>query len=558
MADVVTGASRSHFQRDPQLGRQRYVASIAIGYLLLCQAGAPLIHYAVSPAIPYWEDSLAIISHALGVIALLAFFVAKRSTTLAAHVLIWSTWAAVWGALLSNMGTQYANHAAIYLALAPLVAGLLLSASHVVTVGGLNVFGAAVLGATGAVAPSTAMNASLLTIAATLVLGISAYMRRVDQIVIGGQARQLLVRTAELEAIMHAASEGMIAVDPAGRIVDANAAAARLTGDLDLSRGALIADVLPGPLVELVESLAESAGNEPVHAELHGAPVLRVTLRRLAGPREGHLVTLQDVTEERAAEEQRRLADLHSAEVEKLQELNRFKSNLLNAASHELNTPLTPVRLQVELLRSPERGPLNDRQIHSLDILDRNIRRLSTLIGDILDVAKLDGSRLPLRCVPVSLDALVREEVANFADSARQAGLELEVDIKDRAWVWGDPARLAQVLANLVSNAIKFTREGRVRVELVVEAGWAAITVDDTGVGVPAGAEANLFEPFGQLHKLAHEADGAGMGLYMSKGIAEAHGGQLGYERHNGGSRFWFRIPTDAIEVPEAGQVMAN
>lgn len=558
MADVVTGGSTRYLHVTTDMGRQRYIASFALGYFLLCQVGAPLLHFVVNPALSYFSDPVPLLVHALGIAALGAMFLARRSAGLAAQVLLWATWVAVWGAVLGNVESGHANHVAVYLAIAPLVAGLLAYASYVVMVGGLNVFGAAVLGATGIVTPSTAMNAALLTMAATLFLGISAYTRHVDQAVIGGQARQLMARAAELEAIMGAASEGMIALDAAGRIVDANAAAVGMTGDGPLPRGSHISHVLPERLVEAIERLGESMDAGPAHVELDGKPVLRVSVRKLTGSREGHLVTLQDVTEERAAEEQRRLADLHSAEVEKLQELNRFKANLLNAASHELNTPLTPVRLQVELLRSPERGPLNDRQIHSLDILDRNIRRLSALIGDILDVAKLDGSKMPLRCVPVAFDALVRDEVGQFAQDAEESGLELKVEISDRAWVWGDPARLGQVLSNLVGNAIKFTRQGQVRVELQVAAGWASVTVEDTGVGVPLGSEANLFEPFGQLHTLAHDADGAGMGLFVSKGIVEAHGGQLGFERHEAGSRFWFRIPTDSMDPQALQQVVAN
>ncbi len=556
MPDIIEGAP-GHMPVGFDRGRQRYVTAFGIGYFFLCQVGGPLMHFAFSPGTAYWHDPLPLLAHALGIVVAGLLVLAPQRATMASYVVIWSTWLTVWAAVWATAGTVNGERVPFYLATAPLLAGLLMSTRHVVVVGGLNVFGIAVMAAIGRVPGATAMNAALLTIVATMVLGIGAYTRRLDEAIIGGQARQLVSRTAELQAIMDAASEGMVAFDGAGRIVNANPAAIELTGGSRLSRGEPMDASLPRQIAHVVETLQESGRQGPDDVEL-GGRVLRVGLRALPGPRDGHLVTIQDVTEERAAEEQRHLAELRRSEIEKLREVTRFKSNLLNAASHELNTPLTPVRLQMELLRSPDRGPLTPKQTHSLDILDRNIQRLSSLITDILDVAKLDGARLPLRVVPVAMESLVRNEVAGFADNAQRSGITLDTDIQGSAWVRGDPARLGQVIANLVSNAIKFTPRGGVKVSFTVDGGWATVSVQDTGVGVPHGTEDQLFEPFSQLHESAREAEGAGMGLYLSRGIIEAHGGIMEFERLRDGSRFWFRIPTDTIAVSVAEPIAAR
>ncbi len=531
--------------------------AFGMGWFLLCQTGAPLFHYMVNADTPYWSDPLPVLGHVVGLLALACLIAARKSIVLASHLLVWSSWLATWIAVVGVIGTSHINGLVLYLATGPLLAGLLLRPSYVILAGGLSVFGAAAMGATGLVGPASAINASLLTMAATVVLGISAYVRHVDDVIIDGQSRQLLARTAELEAITDAASDGMIALDPVGRIVDANPAAMAILGDAPLPRGSAFWTAVPTPLADAVHAMLDAAG-EPAPVEVGEDPILRVTMRPLGASHAGHLVTLQDVTDAKAAEEQRRIADMQSAEVEKLQELNRFKANLLNSASHELNTPLTPVRLQVELLRSTQRGPLNDRQIHSLDILDRNIKRLSTLIGDILDVARLDGARLPLRCVPVAIDRLVKDELSSFQESAKLNGLELEAQIDGQAWVWGDPGRLAQVTNSLVTNAIKFTKEGRILIHVTASDGWATLAVEDTGVGVPEGREGHLFEPFAHTHSSDVDLDGSGMGLYMSKAIIEAHGGDIGYERHDTGSRFWFRVPVDAMGPDKVPSLLTN
>ncbi len=553
--DILTASAAVGFDR----GRRRFVIAFGIGYFGLCHVAAPVLHFARTPGVPYWQDPVTLLCHTLGFVALSAVYLGKDSTTRLAHVLVWATWVAVWVVVLRSIGSPHVSAVTMFLAAGPLLAGSLLSTRHVVAAGALNVLGAAAMGAAGMVPASAALHASLLTAAATLVLGITSYTRHVDEAIIGGQARQLLTRTAELEAIMEASPEGLIALDAGGRIVDANGTAARLVGSRRLLRGAPLDRVLHGDVAGVLEDLVHSDGTDLRRIDLPGGRVARVSIRAIRGPREGHLIMLADITDELRADEERRQADVRRSEVEKLQEVTRFKSNLLNAASHELNTPLTPVRLQMELLRSPDRGPLTDKQRHSLDILDRNIQRLSHLITDILDVAKLDGARLPLRCAPVALEDILRDEVAAFQPAAARRGLRLDVDVQGRGVVWGDPGRLGQVVGNLIGNAVKFTNDGHVRARLALDDAWVTVSVEDTGVGVPLGSDAQLFEPFSQLHQVGRDAVGAGMGLYLSKGIIEAHGGSMGFERHPEGSRFWFRIPLeDAAPAGAARTTVAH
>lgn len=215
-------------------------------------------------------------------------------------------------------------------------------------------------------------------------------------------------------------------------------------------------------------------------------------------------------------------------EVERLKELNAFKTGLLNMASHELNTPLTPLKLQLHMLRKEKAGPLNDQQRRSVDMLDHNVDRLGSLVQDILDVARLQSHRLDIHPQPTRLDPVVDRALEPYRDAMEQKGVALEVDMQEDLEVLADPARLEQVLHNLLSNALKFTPSGSVAVRAWAEDGQVRVRFQDTGIGIdPAQAE-RLFEPFSRVHDdEMHRVGGTGLGLYICKGIVEGHGGRI-------------------------------
>ncbi|HEX2065291.1 MAG TPA: PAS domain-containing sensor histidine kinase, partial [Candidatus Thermoplasmatota archaeon] len=258
--------------------------------------------------------------------------------------------------------------------------------------------------------------------------------------------------------------------------------------------------------------------------DLPGRPLRRIHLSRLPGGAE--------------------LAALRLAEIEKLREMGQFKTRILNMAAHELNTPLTPLRLQTHLLLSGSLGPLEARQRHAVEILDRNVTRLATLVQEILDVARLQGGRLKVTPAPVDLGSAIEEAADSFAETARRLGIDLAAQVEPGLVVQADRGRLLQILFNLLSNALKFTPQGGgVRVHAKAEGGMVRIEVTDTGTGMAPDQLARLFQPFTQVHDTnAITVPGTGLGLYICRGLAEAMGGRIEVASPGPGQGSTFRL----------------
>ncbi|MEA3143228.1 MAG: hypothetical protein QOG31_552 [Thermoplasmata archaeon] len=238
------------------------------------------------------------------------------------------------------------------------------------------------------------------------------------------------------------------------------------------------------------------------------------------------------------------LAALRLAEIEKLREMGQFKTRILNMAAHELNTPLTPLRLQTHLLLSGSLGGLEARQRHAVEIVDRNVNRLATLVQEILDVARLQGGRLKVQVAPVDLVGAVNEAVDSFAETARRLSIDLAVQVDPALAVQADRGRLLQILFNLLSNALKFTPEGgQVRLDAATEGSFARIDVRDSGSGMAPEQIARLFQPFTQVHDTkALTVPGTGLGLYICRGLAEAMGGRIEALSQGPGKGSTFRL----------------
>ncbi|MEA3191463.1 MAG: two-component system, sensor histidine kinase ChiS [Thermoplasmata archaeon] len=221
-----------------------------------------------------------------------------------------------------------------------------------------------------------------------------------------------------------------------------------------------------------------------------------------------------------------------SREVEKLREIDRMKSRFINTAAHELGTPLTPIRLQMHLLRSGAAGPTTEAQERALGILNRNLDRVVLLSGDLLSVSRMEAGELRLHKAPMDLATLVRDTYESFVGPAQERGVHLELVPGPPLWVDGDAARLGQVLDNMTTNALKFTpRGGRVRIGARRRGTEALVQVEDSGIGLSGDELARLFKPFAKLADQSPHGDpGTGLGLYISKGLVERHGGLMWIE----------------------------
>lgn len=234
--------------------------------------------------------------------------------------------------------------------------------------------------------------------------------------------------------------------------------------------------------------------------------------------------------------------------AKELEDLDKMKDDFLNVTAHELRTPLFPIKSQVEFLLSEELGKLNKGQKESMEMIQRNEKRLHNLVVDVLDVSKIKSEKLRVIPEDTNIEDIIRNVVEDLKPEAEKR--EIDLSIKKPLQlpkIRADSKRVVQVMANLVNNAIKFTLErGKIIVEAKKQEDDVIISVSDTGIGIGEENMRKLFVPFFQVETgLIREQRGTGLGLAISKGIIEAHGGKIYVESEGEGkgSTFSFTLP---------------
>lgn len=268
--------------------------------------------------------------------------------------------------------------------------------------------------------------------------------------------------------------------------------------------------------------------------------------------------TLQDVTERKQLERLGDEAAAQAREAEQLRRMNEFKARFINIAAHELKTPLTPMRIQVALLGEVYGPSLDDRVRHSVAILSRSVERLTRLVDDVLEAARLQANSLKLDRHPLDATRLAHHLAEAYEPAAKQVGVRLVTSLAPDLRVEADATRLEQVISNLISNALKFTPDGgRVKLAGRQESGkggaHVVLEVEDTGLGMTDEQRSRLFLPFSQVHDNPEQRlRGTGLGLFICKGIVEEHGGTISAESAGPGkgSLFRVRLPATLKTVP--------
>ena len=231
-------------------------------------------------------------------------------------------------------------------------------------------------------------------------------------------------------------------------------------------------------------------------------------------------------------------------DVTQLRQQDEIKKSVIRTVSHQLNTPLTSVRMAIHLLLEEKVGALTEKQTELLLTAREDSERLHGILDGLLDISRLESGKVQMdyRALPPS--SIVTQALEPFRRAAQDRGISLREDIEDGLPdVWVDPTRIGHVFGNLLSNALKHTPPGG-RITVTAEPGeaWVRFRVSDTGEGIPAPFLSRIFEPFFRVPGRKNET-GAGLGLAIVKEIVEAHGGSVGVESREGeGSSFSFTL----------------
>jgi signal transduction histidine kinase len=258
---------------------------------------------------------------------------------------------------------------------------------------------------------------------------------------------------------------------------------------------------------------------------------------------------------------ERRAGRIDRDNARRSEELIRLRDEFVASVSHELRTPLTSILGYLELIRENEAGIDATKDAAFLDVVARNADRLLRLVSDLLLVAELEGGTLSLHPRDVDLGVLAADSIATAKPHADAKHISLSLLSESPARVWGDPMRLAQMMDNLVSNAIKFTpARGRVTVETSSDRGESRIAVTDTGPGIPESEQAHLFEPFFRAQEAHTQGiQGTGLGLTITKAIVEAHRGSIDVESSPGrGTMFRVVLPQRGPDDDAATAALAT
>jgi signal transduction histidine kinase len=231
-----------------------------------------------------------------------------------------------------------------------------------------------------------------------------------------------------------------------------------------------------------------------------------------------------------------------------LRQNDKLQKEFINMAAHELRTPIQPILGLTDVLLDKSSDP---HQSQLLEVIMRNARRLQRLSGDILDVSKIESSSLKLSKTPMELNEVIQTVINDFENGSkleRNKNVKIFFQPKDSIIVYVDKDRIFQVLSNLLNNALKFTKHGTVMISINLDDREnnkaVKVTIQDTGIGITQELMPNLFSKF-----VTSSYNGTGLGLFISKGIIEAHGGRIWAENNSNGvgASFSFSLPITSL-----------
>jgi len=348
----------------------------------------------------------------------------------------------------------------------------------------------------------------------------------------------------QIESVVKSVSEGLIILNDKGEVVMLNPAAEKLLGitsrqEIGMPITSFIRD-------EQLLSLAKRKGDKgETEIELNAQSedtkkVLRsssAVVEDENGQTIGMVSVLTDITKQK--------------------ELDALKTKFISSVTHELRSPIVAIRNSLSLLKTGALGQFTNDQEKFIEIADRNLERLSSLIDEILDFSKFEAKKVELHSKLSSAEKVITDACDTFNAWAKAKDITIVKNIqKDMPLVNFDPDKITQVIANLFSNSIKFTpKGGTIKIDALLrraenDSEELVISLSDTGIGLTEQDIPKLFNKFQQVGEKSADAGGTGLGLYISKEIVELHRGKIWAESElNKGSKFTFTIPFSNIPL---------
>lgn len=370
------------------------------------------------------------------------------------------------------------------------------------------------------------------------------YEKVIDQVqkgteIIKKKYEKLGVEKKQTEAVIRSIAEGLVVVNEKGEVLLMNPAAEKLLGTRKEQKigKSILKDLKDEQLISLVTKPQGKEGKESMGMELNSGEdetkrVLRAStavIENEYGKTVGMVSVLSDITKQK--------------------ELDRMKSDFVSKVSHELRTPIVTTQNSISLLLNRATGSLTQEQEKFLTIAQRNLKRLGLLIDDLLDLSKIDASKMKMEFMPHSIEKLIDEVCDTLVAWAKAKAVKIEKRIqKNIPEVNLDFNRMVQVLNNIIGNAIKFTfKDGTVTVEAMLDGAQknVLISVTDTGVGIAEKDLNKIFDKFQQVGERAlTDISGTGLGLSIAKEIVGLHGGKIWAESEKGQwAKFTFSMP---------------
>lgn len=345
------------------------------------------------------------------------------------------------------------------------------------------------------------------------------------------------------EALLTSIGDGVLAIDKSQKIIHFNKAGEKITGFLTeellgnsfietlglFNKEKQLVETKDSPLVKVLENGRQMFSKDYFLRKRSG--VLFPTYLSLAAIYDventiiGAIVVFRDITYEF--------------------ELEQMKQELISLATHELRTPITAIKGYLDMILAGDTGGVSGETKETIKEVVMINQRLADLVDDLLNVGRIEQGRMTIKLQAIELSALIAQTVREYLPQAEDKHLTLVFHDRSIPQVKADPTRLRQVLNNLISNAIKYTKKGSIEISVQIDAKKIICQVKDTGIGISEQAQKKLFEKFYRVRTPATvEITGTGLGLWITKKLLEMMGGKIWLESEEGkGSTFYFSLP---------------